>query len=704
MFQLEHKFFDKIADICCDIEFVKNKKCLISNVSAVFDIEASSFYVDNGKGKKDSKKKQCCMYAWVFGINGKCIRGRTWEEFLEVLAYIKDYYKLSSKKILIIYVHNLAYEFQWFKHKFIWEKVFNIELRKPIYARTVDGIEFRCSYLLSGMSLLKVGENLLKYKVNKLKGDLDYSLIRHSETYLTDKEWGYILNDGLVVMAYIQEEIERMGSIKNIPYTKTGYVRKLCREYCLKGYVGRKYYHLIHKLTIDSDDYKQFKRAFVGGFTHANHNMVNKVFENVESFDMTSAYPTVMLSEKFPMSRPIKYTPKNYEDFLKKLSKYNCIFDVKFENIREKFTYEHYISKSKCWDIKNYVLDNGRVIEADELCTTITEVDFEIIKNTYTWDNIYISNFKYFEKDYLPRELLLAVLDLYKNKTELKGVEGKEVEYLASKGMINSVYGMAVTDPCKDDIIYDNITEWQINEGDIVALIEKYNNSAQRFLYYAWGLYITAYNRRNLWLGIFECKGDYIYSDTDSLKIINANKHIEWFKKYNQTILRKIEICLNYNYIPKNMLYPKTIKGVKKPLGVFEYECNYQRFKTLGAKRYMFELDNKINITISGVAKKEGVEYLYHKFKTNTNIFNNFTDDLYFPAEYNIDENTKKLGTGKLTHTYIDIPEYGYIKDYFGVTSYYEEDSGVHMEPASYQLSLDSLFMMYITNDLKIVV
>ena len=60
-------------------------------------------------------------------------------------------------------------------------------------------------------------------------------MIRHSQTPLTDTEWGYILNDGLVVMAFIQEEIERLGDITRLPLTKTGYVRNACRTVCLKG-------------------------------------------------------------------------------------------------------------------------------------------------------------------------------------------------------------------------------------------------------------------------------------------------------------------------------------------------------------------------------------------------------------------------------------------------------------------------------------
>ena len=41
-----------------------------------------------------------------------------------------------------------------------------------------------------------------------MNGDLDYSKIRNDKTPLSDAEWKYIYHDGLVVTAYIQEQIE----------------------------------------------------------------------------------------------------------------------------------------------------------------------------------------------------------------------------------------------------------------------------------------------------------------------------------------------------------------------------------------------------------------------------------------------------------------------------------------------------------------
>lgn len=674
-----------IDEILTELPKIKNgKKGYVYNVCSAFDIEATSFY-ENGE-------KRACMYAWCFGLNGYVIKGRYWTEFIYLLDKLIKHYDISLKNRLIIYVHNLSYEFQWFKRLFEWETVFSLDTRKPVYAVTKKGIEFRCSYLLSNYSLEKVGENLTKYKVEKKVGDLDYNLMRHSETPLTKKEWGYIVNDVRVVMAYIQEEIERLGDITKLPLTNTGYVRQLCRDNCLTDPKKKyDYFRLIRNLKLSVGDYHQCKRTYMGGFTHANYNYVGKEIYNVSSFDFSSSYPSVMLSEKYPMSSAIPHQLQSAEDFVSKLRCYCCMFDCKFYNIRSKVNFENYISLSRCLSIEHYIVNNGRIVEADSLEISLTEQDFFIICKMYEWDKMDIYNFKYHYKGYLPREFIMTILELYEAKTTLKGVEGKEAEYMHSKNQINSMYGMCVTDPCKDDIIYDSDI-WSTKKADVSDLIYKYNVSTNRFLFYQWGIWVTAYARKNLFSGILEFGDDYIYSDTDSIKVINADNHKEYFEKYNKNVQEKINKCLSHYNIPLEMARPKTIKGVEKPLGVWDYEGTYSRFKTLGAKRYIVETDDDIQITIAGVGKKCGNIYLKDKYKTNDEIFKHFDENLLFPSIYENENGEEKNGSGKLTHTYIDSYIEGELIDYTGKKGYYNEQSFVHLENSEYCLSLDYAF------------
>lgn len=197
-----------------------------ANVPAAFDIEASSFYIG------EPPRKAACMYIWQMGIGGFVTTGRTWEQLTRLLAVLRTVLKLDSDKRLIIYIHNLAYEFQWIRKKFDWDNVFLTSEREPIYCRW-GGIEFRDSMILAGgKSLKKVGEDLKKYPCQKMVGDLDYELVRSSYTPLTDKELKYCENDVRVLMSYIQEKIETDGDVTKIPLTNTGYVRRYTRDAC----------------------------------------------------------------------------------------------------------------------------------------------------------------------------------------------------------------------------------------------------------------------------------------------------------------------------------------------------------------------------------------------------------------------------------------------------------------------------------------
>ena len=77
-----NNFFDNISDICDDVDFIPyKKKYSVANCPCVFDIEASSFY-------NEDNEKRCTMYAFVFGINGRCVRGRTWQDFFDIINFV----------------------------------------------------------------------------------------------------------------------------------------------------------------------------------------------------------------------------------------------------------------------------------------------------------------------------------------------------------------------------------------------------------------------------------------------------------------------------------------------------------------------------------------------------------------------------------------------------------------------------------------
>lgn len=672
-------FLQKLSQLKKELPTQRNRRSeLYYNIPAAFDIETTSFYLNNSNNSED---KRALMYHWQFGVWNLVTAGRTWEEllvFLDAVRYVLD---LSSEQKLIVYVHNLPYEFQWMRKRMEWDKVFLLDERKPVYAES-DGIEFRDMLKLAGgRSLANVAKDLSKYKVEKMVGDLDYSVIRTPKTKLTKKELKYCENDIRVCLSYIQEKIEQDGGVMNIPLTNTGYVRKYCRSQCFKR--RNRYRRIIENLVLEPDEYQQLKAGFQGGFTHANSRHVRKVLDSVGSFDLASAYPANMVLRKFPMSKATLVDQKIDESELRRLLyNYCCLFDITLTGVQPKLNQDHPISKSKCTILEGGVVDNGRVAFADKLKTTVTEQDFFIIDAFYKWDAISYSNFRYYEKQYLPKPFVLAILSLFNDKTKLKGIAEMAVEYMISKNMLNAAYGMTVTDIVRKILEYIDEDFLPPKNPDLASAIERYNADLKRFLFYPWGVWVTAYCRSTLFSAILACGNDYVYADTDSVKILSPESHMEYFDKYNANIMKLIEESAEFHHIDPELFSPVDQKGRKRPIGIWENEGVYDKFKTLGAKRYLVEKDGEFTLTVAGTNKKKSCEYLVSTGKP----FEMFDNKLRIPPE----------ATGKLLLKYIDYPTEGWIVDKDGEPYYYSELSSIHMENAEYNLSLADEFVKYL--------
>ena len=676
-------------------DIIKSKDKIYYNLAMSFDIETSSFYEDkNGviytnddyRKLKNTVKadKKAIMYIWQFAIEENVIIGRTWNDFLYFCKKLYDFLNLKERYI-VVYVHNLSYEFQFICKWFTWIDIFADSERKPIKATTDTHFIFKCSYRLSGYSLEVLANNLKSHNIKKMVGDLDYNLIRNSKTPISKEELKYCENDVLIVTSYIDEQINEFGNIEKIPLTQTGKVRRYVRKQCFQN---KEYQYFIKELTIEKPEYMLLKNAFMGGFTHCNAMYTNKICQNVTSYDFTSSYPTVLISEKYPMSKGKEVYITTETELLNLIKNYCVLVDLQFTNIKTSFMYEQIISYSKCRNVKNPLINNGRIVQADTLTISCTDIDFLNIKDFYKWDNMKIGLCYIYQKDYLPKEFIKTILHLYKSKTELKGVDGKEVEYLHSKELLNSLYGMCVTSIVHDTVNF-NGAEWTTENGNLDEELKNYNTDKNRFLFYHWGVWCTAYARNNLYTGIRECKDDYIYSDTDSIKIFNADKHKNYFEKYNEWIVQKLEKCLKYHNIPQDYISPKTIKGETKTLGIWDFDGFYTDFKTLGAKRYIYRKDNKISITVCGLSKKSGKEFIENQQKP----FLFFNDGMFVDCEH----------TGKMTHTYIDREIENIITDYLGNTAYYHEKSFIHLEKTDYLLSLSDMYIKYFMGVQKLI-
>ena len=635
------------------------KATTYAEVICTFDIETTSMIVND--------RKVAFMYIWQMYYNGHIIVGRTWDEFFIVIDTLARFY---APHILPIYVHNLGFEFSFMQHLFLWDEVFCTGPRTPVRAKT-DNIEFRDSLALSGLPLSK-----LPTKTKKLVGDLDYSLVRHADTPLTDKEYEYCYNDVIVLAEYIEDKLKDNGdTMATVPMTRTGYVRRDVRQTMIKANEQPKH------LTMTPDQYRKLRKVYAGGFTHANAAAVGRVFHKVESLDLTSSYPTVMVAEYYPISTFREVYPKDAVELRQYLDNYACMFKLTITDCNERDdVFEHIISESKCEVLSpDAVIDNGRVVSASYLEIYCNEIDLQDFTAYYKGD-FTISELEVAHKGRLPKSLVESVLKYYSQKTTLKGVAGEEVMYAKYKEFVNSVYGMCVTDPVKPLITYMN--EWIESEPDVDESIKKHNKSLNRFLFYAWGVWVTSYARHNLFYMMRQIGADYLYSDTDSLKILNYQNHKDKFFVYNDFIIQKLIDACNDLGIDPALVQPLNNKGEAKPLGVWDDEATYDSFKTLGAKRYLVQIGDDITPTVAGAPKKSLAKYL----SSMDDPFGAFNNQLVVPADK----------SGKNICQYMDDTFEGDVTDYMGNTYHVKSLSGTYIAPTTVSINMSEKYLLYL--------
>ena len=663
---LSRKHYDRV-------NLGKNKPTYI-NAAFSFDIETSTFIDREGEPRG-------YMYIWQFGIDGAAVYGRTWPEFIDFLGRLSAALGRQAGETIVIYVHNLAFEFAFIAPYLDVQKVFARSPHHPIYFTTKNGIEFRCSYFLTGKSLAKVSESTT---TKKLVGDLDYSLTRHALTRLTEAELAYCENDVIILNEYINREIQRLGSVAHIPYTKTGYVRREVFEAFENWEQWPAYKRLITRTYPTLDCFVLLNKAFAGGFTHANCAHVGLTLADVASYDLASSYPAQMLKHKYPW-RGLRRLGRvaSRQVFEKLVKNYGCAFKISIRGVRAKSNH-HTISRHKCEAVVNGTIDNGRIVSADAITTFMVSPDWAVFKLFYDYDNIMVHDFYFGELEYLPVPLVDVITKRYRQKCTLKNQD--PVNYALSKEFINSIYGMCVQSPLDNEIIY-NGGSWEINTPDARLQLIQNKKSPRYCLPYCVGVFVTAWARYELLRTVAQIGDDAIYCDTDSIKLKNPDKHMHVFAAYNEENNAAVRAALEAQGLSPDII------PAEKPIGIFEYEGMYNQFKTLGAKRYCFEKDGEFNYTVAGLPKSHGDGRNARTYmqqlaaEQQCSVFDIFDFDLHIPADY-----TTKLGS-----VYNVVPWQAFVTDYQGQRWEVAESFGVALEALPFTLSVAREFLAFLT-------
>lgn len=566
--------------------------------------------------------------AWTISIrayheNIVTLYGSIPSDFVKMLQKLKLY--LEGDKI-IIYFHNLSYDWV-FLRKFLMAafgtpvKLLATKAHFPIYIEFANGLILRDSIILAQRSLEKWAADLdVEHK--KAVGKWDYTKIRSQlDASFSPEELEYIEHDTLAGVECIDKTMVQLNKrIYSMPYTATGIPREEARKRGKKNRAREDF------LRISPDDYRVqeiLEAVFHGGYTHANRHYIQVTCDDITAMDFTSSYPYCMLAFKFPMSQFRPFKNMKVSKILDSSENYAFIFKLILINVRLKDDHIPMpaLQYSKLVKDVNACIDNGRVLCANYVEIYMNEIDLQVIRDQYIWDKDACIEVYYAEKDYLPRWYTDYVFECFTAKTMLKG--GDPVAYALAKAKVNSLYGMMVQKPCRDDIREDYLTgEYIIDSGSSEELYQKYRDNHNSILNYAWGVWVTSYAYYNLFqLG--ECCGLWLYSDTDSC--YGKDWDMTKVQSYNEGCKEKLRA---------NGYGPVIREGKEYWLGIVDIE-HHDYFRSVGAKRYVCQDGNELKLTVAGVPKKKGALCLQGNIE-------NFKEGFIFSGSI----------TGKLTHTY----------------------------------------------------
>lgn len=658
----------------------RDRKKLFNKFIYSIDIETSTY---TGVDIEGNVKPCSFMYSCAVS------RLDTVTHDIEHVAFLRTYKELSDflytleseNKKTLVYIHNFSYEWDFFNRNVPY---FSDLIKKQLYVKSHKPLEvkskylhFRCSYLLTGMSVMKMGiklTNKLNEDWNKL--DYDYDEIRTPLTKLTDKEIEYNFRDVDIVLKYIDEYFLTKYSVKTM-FARIYTITSTARQYCVDV---NSHFDYMKWIDFNNDcaatSEKQLMlwyECFLGGLVTSNPNYFLKITKNVASYDFASSYPYVMRFKKFPYKFVEK--EKSVEDFknvikdkaFNKTLFFNVILELSDVKIKEPFNYpilsEHKILKQS----KDCNVINGKVISCSLLKCSLCSTDFELLQAFYKFK---VKNVLYYEENeelrQLPKYILNSIDVLLVKKAELKkyvqiiedakmykkhSFKDKELEneinslktypeqvayindeYLRIKGLLNSLYGVNVQKPLQENIEFDFDSfeyEKEIDSFEDYAKIEKHKTNL------IVGCYICAFARYNLGrllIAFLTNNIPVLYTDTDSIKCIRD--------EITAPVIDKI--VNRYNQLVKN----------DKNIGQFEFENKqkcYKYFVTNGNKSYICLKDHDIiSATISGMPDADAIytrfykQYNkdFHKMIEKTYTFNSLID-------YSV--------VKKLTHKYSDM-------------------------------------------------
>ena len=608
---------------------------------AAFDTETTKI-VHNGQ-------PVAFMYIWQMAIENESFYGRTWEELKSCLQKMKNEMHLATDYKLIVYIHNVKYDFGFYKCEvnLDGEENFIARSKRTVLKHIMDDcFEVRDSAVYTEEPLENMG---VEVGIPKLKG-YDYDKIRHHLTPLTPKELQYCENDVLILTRYFRLQAEKAGcSIYQLPLTYTQSIKRgINYEFSRES---RIYQQMIMSRQLRDNEHDNhildlLKHAFFGSFNYSSNIIRGITQENVAGIDISACYGAQCLLHPYPMGKfkPIEL-PESTDD-LKTNPRYAgkaMLITFAARGVEAKYADIGFlpINIHNYWQRSVSKVNNissKRILTAERIEMTLTDVDFKLFLEFYT--NKGIKFLSILASDYgdMPPYMIRSISNTHSKKLEIQRrnniIEAsrpltlaEQLEYIHAKTGVSRIYGILVQDPERD------VYKWNPEKQEVSKEKGKKQKNKSQFqpILYQWGVWVVAWARYEILRLLLKLAGTgknfnelkILYSDTDSLYFLFKDTDTKIIEEYNTMINAKIaNVCKKYNIDPDSLTGIGTLK--------IKY---YQQFKTTGIKQYCYIQDDVFDYRCAGLTRPDyqyddNNNQLFHEDGTPVNngmtFFDNF--------------------------------------------------------------------------------
>ncbi len=394
---------------------------------------------------------------------------------------------------------------------------------------------------------LSISDMARAYKLPILKGELDYEEYREVGHVLTEEEKAYIRNDvqiaAMVLKSFLDEHMTRMTAGSNALYT-------------YKSMMGgsKNFRKMFPVLSEEEDSF--IRKAYRGGFTYAAERFKGRLLGKGLVYDVNSLYPSVMAAmegQLLPRGKPRWFDGEPDHDEFRPLwvACLTCSF-----KLREGYIPTIQLKGNYRFRQTEYLKDSEGMVTL-----TISSVDWVVMCEHYvvsdiTWHGGY---------DFCASDSMFK--DYVDHWTEVKikaGKEGNAGKRQIAKLMLNSLYGKFAT---RTEVM----SRKPLIENDVLRYVDLPPETRDP-VYLPVGVFITAWARKKTIDAAQAHYDRFAYCDTDSIHLIGDEE-------------------------------PEDLDVDDFRLGAWKLESTFDRAKFIGAKCYVEEKDDELNIHVAGMPK-----------------------------------------------------------------------------------------------------